>query len=109
MSHTHTPTSEFQEIFDNALKAYQRRTKEDLHVHPLAALLQTCESPSSILAVLQQQVQEPDRSQSSNDRLTKWLNPTVSVVCALSDALVKGAGLVCFRIRICEVCILMWI
>ena len=96
-------------MFDNALKAYQRRTKEDLHVHPLAALLQSCESPSSILTVLQERAQEPDRSQIGNDRLTKWLNPTVSVVCALSDALVEGAGLVCFRIRLCEVCILMWI
>jgi hypothetical protein len=97
MSHTHTlasSSSNFQQIFDNALKAYQRRTEKDLHVHPLAAQLQTCDSPSSILAVLQQQVQELDRSQGSNDRLTKWLDPTVNVLCSLSDALGEGLSLV---------------
>ena len=100
MSRTQLPassSSNFQQIFDNALKSYQRRTKKDLHVHPLAAQLQTCDSPSSILAVLQQQVQDPNRSQSVDDRLTKWLDPTVNVLCSLSDALGEGVSLVCPR------------
>src|ERR1700722_14650466 len=83
MSQSHptaTSSSNFQQIFDNALGAYQRRTKKDLHVHPLAAQLQTCDSPSSILAVLQQQVQDLNRSQSTDDRLTEWLGPTVNVL-----------------------------
>jgi hypothetical protein len=92
---TATSSSNFQQIFDNALKAYQRRTKKDLLTHPLAAQLQACDSPSSILAVLQQQVQELNRSPSADDRLTKWLDPTVNVLCALSDVLGEGVGLVC--------------
>ena len=110
MSRTQPPassSSNFRQIFDNALKAYQRRTKKDLQVHPLAAQLQTCDSPSSILAVLQQQVQDLNRSQSIDDRLTKWLDPTVNVLCSLSDALGESVGLVCSRTRMCDICILM--
>ena len=95
MSHTH-PTStfsNFQLIFDNALKAYKKRTKKDLLNHPLADRLQACDSASSILTVFQEQVEELDESQRSNERLTKWLNPTVNVLHAFSETL-EGVGLV---------------
>jgi hypothetical protein len=101
MSHAHATTSSsstFQPIFDTALKAYEKRTKKDLLAHPLAAQLQACDSPSSILAVLQQQVQELDRSESRDGRLTKWLDPTVNVLYALSATFGEGVGLVRFRI-----------
>jgi hypothetical protein len=104
MSCTHptaTLSSNFQQIFNNALKEYQRRTKKDLLIHPLAAQLQACDSPNSILVLLQQQVQDLDRSQSNNDRLTKWLDPTVNVLYALSDTLGEGVGLVCSGTWIC--------
>ena len=59
MSHINRtpPSSNFQPIFDNALKAYKKRTKKDLLKHPLADRLQACNSPSSILTVLQEQAQ----------------------------------------------------
>jgi hypothetical protein len=97
MSHTASSSSTFQLTLDNALKAYERRTKKDLLKHPLAAQLQACDSPSSILVLLQQQVQDLDRSQNSNDRLIKWLDPTVNVLYALSETLGEGVGLVCSR------------
>jgi len=102
MSHTHpTPasSSNFQLIFNNALKAYEKQTKKDLLAHPLAAELQSCDSPTSILAVLQQQVQDFNRSQSSNERLTKWLDPTVNVLYAFSETLGEGVSLVCLGMR----------
>jgi hypothetical protein len=74
MSHTcatASSSSTFQPIFNNALKAYEKRTKKNLLAHPLVAQLKACDSPSSILAVLQQQVQELDRSQINDSRLTK--------------------------------------
>jgi len=98
MSHTHhaaaTSSPNFQLIFNNALKAYEKRTKNDLLAHPLAAQLQACDSPSAVLSVLQQQVQELNQSRSSNERLTNWLDPTVNVLYALSSALGEGVGLV---------------
>jgi hypothetical protein len=100
MSHSHpttaiaTSSSNFQLIFNNALKAYEKRTKKDLFAHPLAAELQKCNSPSAILAVLHQQVQGLDRSPSNDDRWTKWLDPTVNVLYMLSETLGEGIGLV---------------
>src|SRR5580658_5785072 len=101
MSHTpptSTSSSNFQTIFNNALKAYERRTKKDLLAHPLAAQLQTCDSHSSILIVLQQQVQELNQSQCNNERLTKWLDPTVKVLHTFSETLGGGVSLVCLTI-----------
>ena len=96
MSHTHptSTSSNFKLIFDNALKAYKKRTKEDLLTHPLADRLETCDSASSILTVLQEQVQELNQSQRSN---VKWLDPTVNVLHTFSEALGEGVGSVCFR------------
>ena len=100
MSHTHPTSSSstnFQLIFNNALKAYEKQTKHDLLAHPLAAQLQACQSPSSILVVLQQQVQQLNRPRASDDRLTKWLDPTVNVLYAFSETLGEAVGLVCFK------------
>jgi hypothetical protein len=93
--HNPTSSSNFQVIFNNALKVYKRRTKKDLLAHPLASQLQDCHSYSSILIVLQQQIQELDQSQTSDERLTKWLDPTVKVLYTLSETLGEGVSLVC--------------
>jgi hypothetical protein len=105
MSHTYptaassssssSPLSNFQLIINNALNTYKKRTKKDLCTHPLAAQLQTCESPAAILAVLQQQVQCLDQSRSADERWTKWLDPTVNVLHVFSDILGAGVSLVC--------------
>jgi len=94
---TASSSSNFQQVFHNALKAYEKRTKKDLLVHPLATQLQTCDSPSSILSVLQKQVQELNQSRNTDERWTKWLDPTVNVLFAFSATLGEGVGLVCFR------------
>ena len=88
-------SSNFQLIINNALKAYEKKTKRDLIAHPLALQLQGCDSPGDILAVLQQRVQGLDQSQSRDERWTKWLNPTVNVLFAFSATLGSGVGLVC--------------
>lgn len=98
MSHTHpaaTSSPNFQLIFNNAVKAYGKRTKNDLLAHPLAAQLQECNSPSAILDVLQQQVQDLNQFRMTDERWTKWLDPTVNVLYALSGTLGEGVGLVC--------------
>jgi hypothetical protein len=96
MSQSHltaASTSNFQLIFNNALKVYEKRTKKDLLAHPLAAQLQACNSPGDIIAILQQQAQGLDQSRSS-DRWTKWLDPTVNILYTLSSTLGEGVGLV---------------
>ena len=107
--HTSTSSSNFQVIFNNALKAYERRTKKDLLAHPLAARLQDCDSHNSILIVLQEQVQELDQSQTSDERLIKWLDPTVKVLYTLSATLGEGISLVCRDVKVSEIRVLILI
>ncbi|KAI9435330.1 hypothetical protein H4582DRAFT_2100470 [Lactarius indigo] len=87
-------SSNFQAIFHASIKEYEKKTKKDLLLHPLMVQLQTCNSPTDILAVLQTQVQQFKQSTSGDDKLTKWLIPTVNVLYAFSAALGEGVGLV---------------
>jgi hypothetical protein len=98
---TDPSSSNFQLIFNNALKDYKKRTKNELLAHPLAAELQNCNSPTNILAVLHKQAQGLDQSMSSNDRWTKWLDPTVNILYMLSETLGVGISLVSLKTRTC--------
>ena len=84
----------FETIFKEALEEYKKKTKKDIASHPLAAQLKSCDSPSAILAILRAQVQASDKSQSADERLTKWLDPTVNVLYAFSGILGDAVGLV---------------
>ena len=92
-----SPISNFQLIFSPALKAYERRTKTDILTHPLASQLQACNSPASILDVLQGQVDDLDQVRKKDERLTKWLNPTINVLLAFSATVGEGVSLVKFK------------
>ena len=87
-------SSRFQAIFQAALKSYQKQTKNDLLAHPLASQLQACDSTNAIIATLQDQVREYDKSHSGDERLTKWLGPTVNVLNAFSATISGGVSLV---------------
>ena len=95
---TVSSSSNFQQIFNDALKAYTKRTKTDLLLHPLAAQLQACGSSGAILSVLRKQVEELNRSRNTDHRWTKWLEPTVNVLFSFSATIGEGVGLVCLRI-----------
>ena len=101
MSHTQliaTSSSNFEQVFSNALQEYKKRTKQDLLTHPLVAQLQACESPNDILLLLEQQVENTNQSQNTDIHLTKWLVPMVNVLCAFSATTVgERVGLVCSR------------
>jgi hypothetical protein len=92
--------SNFQLIINNALDKYKKRTKNDLLAHPLATQLQSCDSPSAILAVLHQQVQWSDQSRNGDDRWSRWLDPTINVLYTLSSTIGAGVGLVCLWIEL---------
>ncbi|KAN0130219.1 hypothetical protein V8E53_011976 [Lactarius tabidus] len=97
MSHcpsTSTSSSNFRTIFVAAMQAYEKKTKTELHTHPLAAQLQSCNSSSDILAVLKDKVNEFDKSRSHNERLSNWLSPTINVLYAFSATVSQGVGLI---------------
>ncbi|KAF8258035.1 hypothetical protein EI94DRAFT_1708386 [Lactarius quietus] len=91
---TPSSSSNFQVIFNTAVRAYERKTKKDLLAHPLASQLQPCDSTASILAVLQGQVDNLNQARGSDERLTNWLGPTINVLLAFSDTLGEGVSLV---------------
>ena len=69
----------FQPIFEAALQAYEKATNNKLLAHPLAAQLQSCDSPAAILSVLKNLVQQSDQS-SRDESLRNWLDPTINVL-----------------------------
>jgi hypothetical protein len=87
-------SSNFQSVLNAALDAYENKTKTRLLTHPLTAQLQSCDSPAAILSVLQGLIQQFDHRRRSDERLTNWLNPTISVLYAFSSTLGQGLGLV---------------
>ncbi|KAI9443865.1 hypothetical protein H4582DRAFT_2125881 [Lactarius indigo] len=90
-----TPSSSnFKIIFEKAIKEYNKKTKHDLTAHPLATQLQPCDSPAAILTILQEQVDQFKQSRTADERLHKWLNPTIDVLYAFSQTLGEGIGLV---------------
>ena len=91
---TATSPTNFKTIFTAALKAYKKQTKKDIASDPLAAQFQSCDSPSAVLAILRDQVQAFDKAHSADEKLTKWLDPTVHVLYAFSMALGNGVGAV---------------
>ena len=102
MSQTHhnasssssSSSSNFQSVLNAALDVYEKKTKSKLLNHPLAVQLQSCDSPTAILSILQDLVQQFDRRRSSDQRLTNWLTPTVNVLYTFSTILAQGAGIV---------------
>jgi hypothetical protein len=87
-------SSNFKVIFEQALKAYTKKTKQDLTAHPLATQLQECDSPAAIVTILQGQIDQFRQSQSGDERLQKWLNPTINVLYSFSATLGTGVGMV---------------
>ncbi|KAH9040810.1 hypothetical protein EDB84DRAFT_1576915, partial [Lactarius hengduanensis] len=87
-------TPNYHPIFEKALKEYKKKTGKEISTHPLAEEINSCSSIEDILTVLQGKANELNQSQSSDERLTKWLTPTVNVLNALSATLGEGVGTV---------------
>ena len=90
--------TDFGAIFSSALKEYKKQTKRDITSHPLVTQLESCDSPSAIIAVLRSRVQKLDQSQCVDEKWMKWVDPTVNVLYAFSATLGSGVGLVIARL-----------
>ena len=87
-----SPQPNFKSLFDTALAKYAKRTGLDLRNHPLAADIDRCESPDSILAIFQAQSQAFDEFRNGDPKLIKWLRPVVNGLHAISTNTVLNAG-----------------
>jgi hypothetical protein len=93
--HLNSSYSQFGAIFDAALKAYAQKTGTDLSAHPLAAALETCDSPEKVLDVLQEQAHafNQHRNGEWKVQLMRRLKPTVDILLGLSTSGVFGEGI----------------
>ena len=89
-------SSNFHSILKASLQSYNNKTNSELLEHPLTTQLRSCDSPNTVLSVLQGLVQQFDQRRSSDERLKNWLNPTVNVLCTFSAILGEIVGLVSF-------------
>ena len=89
-------SSSFKATFDTALQEYENKTGTSLIDHPFAKQLETCDSVSSITAILQEQAQGFREFKENDGNLMKPLNSSVDVLCAptISSALNEAIGLV---------------
>jgi len=92
-------SSTFRLLFDAALQDYKDKTGNTLTDHPIAKQLESCESVSSITAILQEQSRSFREFRENDGKLMKALNSSVDVLCApsISSALNETIGLVVRR------------
>ena len=105
-------TDTFTAIFKAALDQYQAVTGTHLDHHPLAALLDTCDSPEAVSHILRMQAQAFNAFRRGDEKLMAWLGPTVHILSSLSATLEEGIGLVshletfirndCFQHLVCR-------
>lgn len=87
-----TTSSNFEALFDAALERYTKQTGKDLLNHPLVHRIDGCNSPNSILEILQEQAQMFDQFRNGDTKLIKWLQPVVNGVHSLSTSASLNAG-----------------
>ena len=89
-----TSNSNYDLIFENALKAYKKKTGKQLTSSPLLRRLEICNSPDTVLGALREQIPGFDQSGTHDDRLMNWLNPTVNVLLDFSGTIGGAVSLV---------------
>ncbi|KAH9009089.1 hypothetical protein EDB84DRAFT_1221289 [Lactarius hengduanensis] len=87
-------TSNFISIFEAASNAFKKLTGQDLDAHPFSAEFDNCDSPDAVLSIFRKQAEIFDEIRKGDERLIKWLDPTVHILFALSAALGEGVGLI---------------
>ena len=92
----YSASTRFRELFDTALRAYEKETGVCLINHQLAVRLQGCDSVEGIKALLQDQAKDFKES----EKITRSMETIVSILTPLSSAasLPDAVGLVCQKV-----------
>ncbi|KAF8273970.1 hypothetical protein EI94DRAFT_1696285 [Lactarius quietus] len=84
-----TDSDRFKVIFEAALEAYNKTTKQSLEGHPLLTQLKSCDSPTAILDLLRGLI-----NLNADEGLKKWLKPMIHILYAFSATLGGGISLI---------------
>jgi hypothetical protein len=89
------PPSQFQTIFDAALREYTKKTGNELATHTLSKTLEKCNSTDKVLDVLQAQAHAFNQFRNGDwrMRLMRRLKPSVDILLALSNSGVLGGSI----------------
>jgi hypothetical protein len=87
--------SQFQDLFDAALREYRQKTGNDIATDPLTTRLQCCNSSEAVLGILQEQAHAFDQFRDGDWKvqLMRRLKPTVDILLGLSTSGVFGEGI----------------
>jgi hypothetical protein len=88
------PRSKYEEIFEEALEAYKKKTGKDLKSDPMLRTLEVCKSPNETLSELRRKIPRINQSENSDNRLTNWVNPVVNVLYIYAQTFGGVVGLV---------------
>jgi hypothetical protein len=85
---------QFYDLFDAALKEYNRKTGIDIVTDPLTATLLDCDSSDEVIDILQEQAHAFSQYQNGDGavQLMRQLKPTVDILLGLSSSGVFGKG-----------------
>ena len=87
--------SQFQDLFDAALREYSRKTGKDIATDPLITSIRTCSSSDAVLEILQEQAHAFNQFRNGDWKvqLMRQLKPTVDILFRLSTSGVFGEGI----------------
>lgn len=94
--------SKFHLSFREAILAYNKRTKNDIHFDPLAPLFQSCNDPTLALSLLQRHAQASPQNRISDEQLRTLLIPTLIGLYTISSGGDEGIGLVIVELFSCR-------
>ncbi|KAI9459821.1 hypothetical protein F5148DRAFT_275263 [Russula earlei] len=84
--------SNFESLFQAALAKYAKKTGQGLVNHPLAVMIDRCDSPVALLAIYEKQALAFDEFRNGDPKLIKWLAPVVNGLHALTTSAGISAG-----------------
>ncbi|KAH9955001.1 hypothetical protein BC827DRAFT_909686 [Russula dissimulans] len=87
------PTDNFTAILNVAVTKYHTVTGKHLETHPLAAQLDTCQSPEAVSNILRTQALAFSQFRKADEKLMAWLDPTIYILFKFSATLGEGIGL----------------
>ena len=92
-----TPILDLASIFDAALLEYTKQTGINPITCPFAEKLLDCNSPESVIQLLEETAQKFQDVRGGHPTLSKWLPPVVQVVYLVSGVLGHTAALVSLK------------
>lgn len=99
-SNSNVSFSQFQDLFDAALRKYGQKTGTDLATDPLITALENCNSLDAVLEILQYQADTFDQFRDGGwmVQLMRRLEPTVDILLRLSTSGIFGHAVGLVRI-----------